>query len=151
MILLIIAAVAVVLIAAGSLVWVSRRLASTERSAVYDIVEATDFVADRLPTALQAKLSHDDVEMLLLWHLEYMRANGHATFGWSDTEAREASVGGEQVVAHENEVVDHVLVRAAESGRDLDEVDVVVVLEHSNDYLDAIGAFGPRRELETDT
>ena len=137
-----------VLIAAGSLAWVSRRLASTERSAVYDIAEATEYVADRLPAALTAKLSHDDVEMLLLWHLEYMRTHGHASFGWTDLDAREASVGGEQVVAHENEVVDHVLNRAVDSGRDLDEVDVVVVIELSNDYLGAIGALGPRRALD---
>lgn len=141
------AGLAVVLIAFLALWWVTKRLATTEAAAVYDISEATDYVADRLPTALQNKLSHEDVESLLYWHLGYMRVHGMATFGETDLEAQEAAVGGDEVIAHEDVVVDAVMTEAARSGRDLDEVDVVVVLELSNEYLAAIGALGPSIEL----
>jgi len=141
------AAVAVVAIAAFALWWVTTRLANTEAAAVYDIAEATDYVADRLPDALQAKLSHGDVEAILYWHLTYLRGHGMATFGETDLEAQEAAVGGETVIAEEEVVVDAVMTQARESGRDIDEVDVVVVLELSNDYMSRIGAFGPRTEL----
>ena len=141
------AAVAVVAIAGYALWWVTTRLATTEAAAVYDIAEATEYVADRLPDALQAKLSHSDVEVLLYWHLTYLRGQGMATFGETDLEAQEAAVGGETVIAAEEAVVDAVMADARESGRDIDEVDVVVVIELSNAYLRDIGAFGPSTEL----
>lgn len=141
------AAIAVVGIAVFALWWVTTRLATTEAAAVYDISEATEHVADRLPDALQAKLSHGDVEAILYWHLAYLRGQGMATFGETDLEAQEAAVGGETVVAAEEAVVDAIMADARESGRDIDEVDVVVVVDLSNDYLRLIGAFGPSTEL----
>lgn len=141
------AAIAVVAIAAFALWWVTSRLATTEAAAVYDISEATEYVADHLPDALQAKLSHSDVEAVLYWHLTYLRTRGMATFGETDLEAQAAAVGGDTVIADEDVVVDALMVDARESGRDLDEVDIVVVLELSNEYLGRIGAFGPSTEL----
>ena len=42
------------------------RLSDVARPAVFDMTEAIDFIADRLPEATQARISHDDVRWVLL-------------------------------------------------------------------------------------
>lgn len=141
------AAIAVVAIAFGTIGRLSATLATTESTAVYDLQEATDWVADRLPTALASRLSHDDVKAVLLWHLSFLRTQGFATFGRVDEVAMEAAFGGDDVVAHEDEAVDAVLAMAAESEREIEPVDVVVIVERGTEYLEAIGALGVRAPL----
>lgn len=137
----------ILVIAVAAMRWVNRELSHTAASAVYDLGEATDWIAERLPEAVAAKLSFDDVKAVLLWHLAFLRSQGMATFGGVDLEAQSAAVGGKDVVAHEDQAVDAVVASAAASERDIDEVDVVVVLELNNDYLHAIGALGVRKDL----
>jgi len=137
----------VLAIAAGAFFWVTNTLSQTAATAVYDIKEATEWIGDRLPTAVAAKLSFGDVEDVLLWHLDYLRHQGMATFGGVDLDAQEAALGGDDVVTHEDEAVDAVLSSASAAARDIDAVDVVVVLALNNQYLDAIGALGASREL----
>ena len=73
-------------LAAYAVMRVSSRLAHTRARAVYDLFEAVDFVAERLPDALSAKLSYDDVqEIVLLWRLDHLRLRGSATYGRADT------------------------------------------------------------------
>ncbi len=129
--------------AAYAVLRVSSRLARTRARAVYDLEEAVEFVADRLPHALSAKLSYDDVKSLLLWRLEHLRLRGSATYGRADRIACEAESREQQVVTSDDESVDYVLARAAESGRDIDALDAVVVLDLEGEYLEAIGALGP--------
>jgi len=62
----------------------------------------------------------------------------------------EAASTGDTVVAHEDEAVDYVLNRLAEVGDPTLPVDVVVVVEMSNQYLVSIGAFGPSIRLTED-
>lgn len=65
-VLVIVAAVLVVVI---GLVIVGRetaRLAGVVRPAVFDLAEATEYIADRLPADAQARMSHDDVRWILL-------------------------------------------------------------------------------------
>jgi len=137
----------VLAIAAGAFWWVTTTLSQTAATAVYDVKEATEWIGDRLPTAVAAKLSFDDVEHVLLWNLDHLRHQGMATFGGVDVEAQEAALGGDDVVAHEDEAVDAVLSHAVAAGRDIDAVDVVVVLELNSQYLDAIGALGVSKRL----
>ena len=56
------------LIAAVSIGVVSGSLAARPRRSVYDLEEAVEFVADRLPDDLTARISFDDVRSVLLFH-----------------------------------------------------------------------------------
>ena len=133
-------------LAAYAVMRASSRLAHTRARAVYDLYEAVEFVAERLPDALSAKLSYDDVEAVLLWRLDHLRLQGSATYGRGDVAAAEAEGRNEEAVTSDDDSVDYVLAKATESGRDVDALDVVVVLDLESQYLEAIGALGPPAE-----
>ena len=133
--------------AAASWWWATSRLSATESSAIYDLEEASDFCAARLPDEVNARLNRDRLQRMLLFHLELLRTAGMATYGGVDEIAMEAN-SGETVVAHEDEAVDYVFTRLEESGDPVPAVDVVVVVDLSNQYLASIGALGPSVELE---
>ena len=135
-----------VALAAYAVMRVSSRLAHTRARAVYDLYEAVDFVAERLPDALSAKLSYEDVEAVLLWRLDHLRLRGSATYGRGDTTAAEAEDQEEPVVTSDDDSVDYVLAEAEASGRDIDALDVVVVLDLESQFLRTIGALGPPAE-----
>ena len=123
-------------------------MAHTRLRTVYDLAEAVQFVADGLPDELSAKLSYDDVEAVLLWRLDHLRLRGSATYGRGDMVAAEAE-GNEDIdgaVIDENDAVDYVLAKAEKSSRDIDALDVVVVLDLESQYLQSIGALGPPAE-----
>lgn len=139
-------AIAVVIIvgsAVGSWWWVTTRLSVTEGAAVYDIEEAADFAASRLPDEVNARLDREQLTYLLGLHLSFFRRAGMATYGGVDDVAMAAANTGESVVAHEDEAVDFVLRQLVEIDDPALPVDVVVVLELSNQYLASIGALGP--------
>ena len=121
-------------------------MAHTRTRAVYDLFEAVDFVAERLPDELSAKLSYDDVQEILLWRLDHLRLQGSATYGRADVTATEAENLDEEVVTSDDDSVDYVLAKATESERDIDALDVVIVLDLESQYLKAIGALGPPAE-----
>ena len=143
---MILAAVLVVGLAAYAVMRVSSRLAHTRTRAVYDLIEAVDFVAERLPDALSARLSYDDVREILLWRLDHLRLQGSATYGRADVTATKAESQDEEVVTSDDDSVDFVLAKATESKRDIDALDVVMVLDLESQYLKAIGALGPPAE-----
>ncbi|MEM7092853.1 MAG: hypothetical protein AAF567_07615 [Actinomycetota bacterium] len=134
--------------AAASWWWATSRLAATESSAVYDIEEAADFCATRLPDEVNARLDRNQLQWLLGLHLAYLRRAGIATYGGVDDVAMDAAGSDETVVAHEDEAVDFVLQQVEASADDTPVVDVVVVVDLSNQYLASIGAFGPSVQLE---
>lgn len=136
--------------AAVSWWWVTTRLSQTEAVAVYDIEEAADFAASRLPDAVNARLDREQLQYLLGLHLAFLRRAGIATYGGVDEIAMDAATDGETVVAHEDEAVDFVLQRLADVGDATEAVDVVVVVELSNQYLAEIGALGPSVKLTDD-
>ena len=138
-------------LAAYAVMRVSSRLAHTRLRTVYDLAEAVQFVAYGLPDELSAKLSYDDVEAVLLWRLDHLRLRGSATYGRGDMVAAEAE-GNEDVdgaVIDEDDAVDYVLAKAEKSSREINALDVVVVLDLESQYLRSIGALGPPAE-ETD-
>jgi len=136
--------------AAGSWWWVTTRLSVTEGAAVYDIEEAADFAASRLPDEVNARLDREQLTYLLGLHLSFFRRAGMATYGGVDDVAMAAANTGETVVAHEDEAVDFVLRQLVEIDDPALSVDVVVVLELSNQYLASIGALGPSVALADD-
>jgi len=137
-----VAAVLVVATAWFAVNLATARLSATPAMAVFDIEEATDYVAENLPDRVAGRLSHDDVRLLLRWELTYFRERGVATFGGVDHAAEGAARRNQVVVANEDAVLDELLSRAREDGLDIDEVDIVCVTDLTSDYLVAIGAVG---------
>ena len=132
-----IAVVAVLVIAVVAVGAVVGRLSSEPPVSVFDEDEAVDWIAERLPFEVAAQLTHDDVRALVLWHLEYLEDKGMAT-----ESAFEALP--DDVVVVEDEGLGYVLGQASEAGLEVDDVQVLTVLEVELDYLEAIGAIGPR-------
>lgn len=129
--------------------WASSRLARTESAAIYDLEDAADFCVGRLPDEVNARLDRGQLQWLLSLHLAFMRQHGLATYGGVDEVAMQAAVSGETVVAGEDMAVDYVLARAREQGDETPVIDVVVVVDLSNQYLASVGALGPGIALDT--
>lgn len=119
--------VAVTALLVGLVAWFAVRrgtafLASRAPSALFEVDEAVEFVASALPADLSARLSYEDVEALLGWHLLHLA-------GRED--------GGDIV---DDAVVADLVRRAEVDGRAIDEGDVRAVLAAEVDYLVAVGA-----------
>jgi hypothetical protein len=127
-------------IAAVSVGLVSGSLAGRPRRSVYDLEEAVEFVADRLPDELTARVSFDEVRNVLLFHCDYLAAKGVA----SERTAEE--LVSSLVVVPDDEPTAYVLGRVEEDQLGLSDDDVVVILEAETAYYRAIGAFGPQLE-----
>jgi hypothetical protein len=125
-------------IAAASIGSVTGTLAEKPRRSVYDLAEATQFVADRLPDELTARLSYDDVDAVLGAHCDYLAEAGIASARADD------DIGENLVVVEDDEPVAWILGRLDELGIEVDDADVVVVLEVEQQYYEAIGVIGPR-------
>lgn len=128
--------VAIGLVAVGA---VTGRLAGQPRRSVFVMEEAVHFVADRLPDEITAKLSYDDVQSILGWHMDYLEEKGVA--GETDDVLDHLPAG--PVVTADDEGVAYVIGKCSEAGLDVDDVEVVEVIERELDYLRAIGAIGP--------
>ena len=130
--------VGVFVIAAVSVGVVSGSLAQRPRRSVYDLDEAVDFVADRLPDELTATVSFEDVRSVLLFHCDYLAAKGVASERTAD------DIGTALVVVPDDEPTAYVLGKVTEAGLALRDEDVVTILDAETAYYEAIGAFGPR-------
>lgn len=120
------------------------RLADVARPAVFDLTEAVDFIADRLPEATQARISHDDVRWVLLADADLLE-DATAELpppGHDETEGDEVV----EEVVDEDAAVARILDLADESGRELADEDIVAVLDGRLAYLEAIGAIGPQAD-----
>ena len=118
----------------------AHRLDGVAPRAVYDIDEATAFVADRLPAHSQARLTYEELKKMLVLHMRWLHEQGLQP---ADVIDRRQNPDTEVVVGEES--LTAFLLGQAEGARIdlLDDVDVVhVVREHLN-YFDAIGAIGP--------
>lgn len=127
--------VAIGLVAVGA---VTSRLADEPARSVFDLDEAVQYVADRLPDDVTASLSYDDVGAIIAWHLDYLEQKGVA--GESDHDLDSLPSG--PVVTADDEAVAYVIGRASDVGSELDDVHVFEVLTAEQDYLRAIGAIG---------
>ncbi len=132
-------AVVVVVIAFVSIGQVVGRLEVERAPAIYDVNDAVEWIADRLPDEVTARLSYDEVAQIIGWHLDWF-----AEIGVSSRYGEELAgdkVRTEGVVAPDEVAVDAVVARSlAEGGPDA--VDVVCVLDLQMKYLTAIGAVG---------
>ena len=121
-------AVAVVAVAVLALRRADAFLGGREPSVLFEVDEAIEFVATSLPAEVSARLSYQDVEALLGWHLVHL-----------------AGREGEIDIADELVVAD-LVARAEADDRAITAEDVRAVLAAEGEYLAAIGALGPDAE-----
>ncbi len=141
----VLAAMATFAIAAGTIGREAHRLDAVAPRAVYQLDEAVDFVADRLPPASQARLTPAEVEALLVAHVRWLHEHGLQPDRAVD--ARQTIT--DQVVVSEDALVAHLLGVAEEAGVELlDDVDAVNVVDAHLQYFEAIGAVGPQARLD---
>jgi hypothetical protein len=130
----VLAAIAVVVIALVAVGREAFTLGAQPKQAHFDLEEAVNFVADRLPDEITAVLTFDDVRSILRWHLEYLRDRGVPV-------RRDQNAGG-PVVVEDDEGIAWVLGRADEAGLEVTDEEVATVLEVELEYFKAIGAIG---------
>ena len=138
-VLVVVAAVLVFTIAAVVIGRESHRLDALAPKAVYVLEDATDYVAEHLPEASQARLSHDDVRQLLRWHMDQLRSEGLQPPA-ADDHVQDID---DLVVVEEAGAAGYLIGRAEAAGLAVEDVDVVEVVDAHLAYLDAIGAVGP--------
>ena len=120
------------------------RLEQETAPSVYRLSAAVDYVADRLPEEVTARVSYDDVKAVLGWHLDWFAAVGLATSHGLELGDPAVAVG-EMAVADTDAACDAVVARALDEGGP-DPVDVVCILEVQLAYLAEIGAFSAGRD-----
>src|SRR5688572_22403556 len=141
----VLAAVLTFAIAAGTIGREAHRLDAVAPRAVYNLDEAVDFVADRLPPDSQARLTPAEVEALLVAHLRWLHERGLQP----DKAVDHRQDITEQVVISDDALVAYLLGAADEAGVELlDDVDAVNVVDAHLAYFDAIGAVGPQAPFD---
>ena len=133
-VLLALAAIAVLVIALVAVGREAFTMSAQPKQALFDLEEAVEFVADRLPDEVTAVISYDDVRSILRWHLEYLRDRG--------VPARRDQTEGGPVVVEDDEGVAWVLGKADEAGLGVTDTEVAIVLDVELAYFEAIGAIG---------
>ena len=142
---IVISAVVVFVIAAVTVGREAHRLDAVAPRVVYAIDEAADFVCDYLPEESQARLTPAEVEQLLVFHMQWLHAQGlqpeKAVDHRQDID--------ETVVVTEDTLTAYLLGEAERNDVDLlDDVDAVHVVEAHLAYFEAIGAVGPQAPLD---
>ena len=141
----VVAALLVFAIAAAVVGREAHRLDAVAPRAVYQLDEAVDFVCDRLPEESQARLTPEEVQQLLVYHMRWLHEQGLQPDDVVDTPQ---SID-EPVVITEDALTAWLLGQAEESGLELlDDVDAVNVVEAHLEYFEAIGAVGPQAGLD---
>ena len=138
---LLVAVVVVFLFAAVVVGREAHRLDSVAPRSVYIPEEALEFVAEYLPEATQARLTPEELEALLRFHMRWLHAKGLQP---SNVVDRRQDINEPVVIAEDN-LVAYLLGEAdREKVQILDDVDVVNVVTAHLAYFEAIGAVGPR-------
>jgi len=136
----VLAALASFVIAAVVIGREARRLDSVAPRAVYDLDQAIEFVADRLPAETQARLTFDELRVLLKLHMRWIHDKGLQPADVIDRPQGITDV----IVLGEETLTAYLLGKAEESRIEvLDDVDVVHVVRAHLAYFEMIGAVGP--------
>ena len=141
----VVAALLVFAIAAGTIGREAHRLDAIAPRAAYQLDEAVDFVCDRLPEESQARLTPEEVEQLLVFHLQWLHSQGLQP----DRAVDQVQNIDETVVVTEDALTAYLLGESERTGVEiLDDVDAVNVVEAHLGYFEAIGAVGPQAPLD---
>jgi hypothetical protein len=133
--------VATFLIAALVIGREAHRLDAVAPRSVYMVDEAVEFVAEYLPEETQARLTPEELEQLLTFHMRWLHAKGLQPSNVID---RRQDIE-ELVVVGEDTLVGYLLGEAERNGIEIiDDVDVVNVVDAHLAYFEAIGAVGPK-------
>ena len=139
-VLIVIAALCTFVIAAVVVGREARRLDSVAPRSVYIPEEAVEFVAEFLPADTQARLTPDELEQLLTFHMRWLHAKGLQPTNVIDRRQDITT----PVVVTEDTLVGYLLGESERNGIEiLDDIDVVRVVEAHLAYFEAIGAVGP--------
>jgi hypothetical protein len=136
---LVAAALAVFAIAAITIGREAHRLDAVAPRATYVLDDAVDYVADHLDESSQARLTHDEVRQLLVWHMAYLGDKGLQPPVAVDH--RQDIL--DPVVVDETNVAGLLIGKADEVGLDVEDEDVVRVVDGHLAYFESIGAVGP--------
>jgi len=121
----------------------AHRLDAVAPRSVYVPDEAAEFVAEYLPLESQARLTPDDLDELLRFHMRWLHAKGLQPANVID---RRQDIEA-PVVIEEDTVVAYLLGEAERHELVIiDDVDVVNVVAAHLAYFEAIGAVGPPAE-----
>ncbi len=132
-------------IAAGAIGREAHRLDAIAPRAAYQLDEAVDFVCDRLPEESQARLTPEEVEQLLVFHMQWLHSQGLQP----DQAVDQQQLIDETVVVTEDALTAYLIGESERTGLELlDDVDAVNVVEAHLDYFEAIGAVGPQAPLD---
>ncbi len=140
---LLIAAVTVFVIAAVVVGREAHRLDAVAPRSVYIPEEALEFVAEYLPEESQARLTPDDLEQLLRFHMQWLHAKGLQPSNVID---RRQDITNTVVISEDN-LTAYLLGESERNGVELlDDVDAVNVVAAHLAYFEAIGAVGPKAD-----
>ena len=118
----------------------ARRLDGVAPRAAYQMDQAVSFVSEILPANTQARLTLDELNQLLVLHLNWLHARELLPIDVID---KPQHIDADLVITEEA-LIAHLLGEAEVAGiAVLDDVDVVNVVDAHLAYFDAIGAVGP--------
>jgi hypothetical protein len=129
---LVVTAFLVFAIAAFTIGRETHRLDAVTPAPALELVDAVDWIAERLPEEVSARISYDDVRALVTWHLEMLEADGVMQTADSDL-----------MIVEDQGTIAALVDRALDNGREFDATQVRAVLDGELAYLRAIGAVGP--------
>lgn len=137
---LLVAAVLVFVLAAVVVGREAHRLDAVAPRSVYVPEEAMEFVAEYLPESTQGRLTPDELELLLAFHMRWLHSKGLQPTNVIDR--RQDII--DPVVISEDNLTAYLLGEAEAHGvQILDDVDAVNVVTAHLAYFEAIGAVGP--------
>lgn len=139
-VLVVVLGLAVFAIAAGAIGREARRLDMIAPRAVYIVEEAAVFVADALPEHSQARLTHAEVEGLLLAHMRWLHAKGLQPDHVVDLPQ---DFTDHPVVMEDTSAVGYLIGVAEQAALDVDDADIANVVDAHLAYFGLIGAVGP--------
>jgi len=132
--------VGIVAIAVVAVARVSVELEGTVAPALLEVDDAIEVVAEALPYEVSAVVSHENVQSVVVWVLEFFEE-----LGMSSTYGEELGgewVEGERAVADEIGAVDYAVARSIETSSKIDAIHVTVIVDAFVSYLRDIGAVG---------
>lgn len=138
--LVVVGVIVVLAVAVGAVNRVSADLAQTVTPALLEIDDAVEAVAESIPFEVSSVLSHDDVDRIIRWVLDWFDEIGLASeFG---EELGGEWVEADRLVVDEIAATNYAVARAIDTRSKFDPVHVTVVVDEFLRWLREIGAVG---------